>query len=46
MIEFRRNKRTGIVEAYKNGKKISNIITMGDMIKKEKENGRNKDSKK
>ena len=30
MIEFRRNKKTGVVEAYKNGKKVGNIKTMGD----------------
>lgn len=32
MIEFRRNKETGILEVYKDGKKIGEIITMGDDI--------------
>lgn len=35
MIEFKRNKDTGELEAYKNGKKIGNIKTMGDEVKKE-----------
>ena len=30
MIEFRRNEKTGILEVYKDGKKIGEIITMGD----------------
>lgn len=34
MIEFKRNKETGIVEAWKNGKKIGDVITMGDEVKK------------
>ena len=34
MIEFVRNEETGILEAWKNGKKIGEIITMGDQIKK------------
>ena len=32
MIEFKRNKHTGILEAWKDGKKLGEIITMGDMI--------------
>lgn len=32
MIEFKRNKETGILEVWKNGKKIGEIITMGDKI--------------
>lgn len=32
MIEFRRNKETGILEIWKDGKKIGEIITMGDEI--------------
>lgn len=32
MIEFRRNKETGILEVWKDGKKIGEIITMGDDI--------------
>ncbi len=33
MIEFRRNKETGIVEVWKNGKKIGEIKTMGDELR-------------
>ena len=32
MIKFKRNKKTGILEVWKNGKKIGEIITMGDQI--------------
>lgn len=32
MIEFKRNEETGILEVWKNGKKIGEIITMGDEI--------------
>ena len=32
MIEFRRNKETGILEVWKNGKKIGEVRTMGDRI--------------
>ncbi len=32
MIEFKRNKKTGIVEVWENGKKIGEVITMGDII--------------
>ena len=32
MIEFKRNKETGILEAYENGKKVGDVITMGDKI--------------
>ena len=32
MIEFKRNKETGILEAWKDGKKIGETITMGDEI--------------
>jgi len=32
MIEFRRNKETGILEVWKDGKKVDEIITMGDEI--------------
>lgn len=32
MIEFKRNKETGILEVWKNGKKVSEVITMGDEI--------------
>ena len=30
MIEFKRNAETGILEAWENGKKIGEVITMGD----------------
>lgn len=30
MIEFKRNKKTGILEVWKNGKKVGEIVTMGD----------------
>lgn len=33
MIEFIRNKKTGILEAWKNGKKIGEVRTMGDDVK-------------
>lgn len=35
MIEFRRNKENGILEVWKNGKKIGKIVTMGDKILKQ-----------
>ena len=31
MIEFVRNKETGILEAWKNGQKVGEIITIGDV---------------
>lgn len=33
-MEFKRNKKTGIVEVWKNGKKVGEIATMGDEVKK------------
>lgn len=33
MIEFIRNKETGILEVWKNGVKIGEVITMGDEVK-------------
>lgn len=45
MIEFKRNPETGILEAWKNGKKIGEIITMGDLIDGGEIRLRNKDSK-
>jgi hypothetical protein len=33
MIEFKRNKKTGIIEVWKNGKKIGRITTLGDEVK-------------
>lgn len=41
MIEFKRNEETGILEAYENGKKVGDIVTMGDEIN---EQGENKDN--
>lgn len=31
-MEFIRNKDTGILEVWENGKKVGEIITMGDML--------------
>ena len=41
-IELKRNKKTGLVEAWENGKKVGKITTMGDHVIKEeeKENGK------
>lgn len=36
MIKFKRNKKTGIVEVWKNGKKVGEIRTIGDDV-----NGKN-----
>lgn len=33
MIEFIRNKETGVLEAWKDGKLIGPIVTMGDEVK-------------
>lgn len=33
MKEFKRNKETGILEVWENGKKIGEVITMGDDVK-------------
>lgn len=30
MIEFRRNKETGILEVWKDGKYVGDVIAMGD----------------
>lgn len=32
MIEFIRNKETGILEVWKDGKKIGEVSTMGDEV--------------
>jgi len=34
MIKFIRNKETGILEVWKNGRKIGEVITMGDQLAK------------
>jgi len=31
-MKFKRNKETGIVETFENGKKVGEIVTMGDLI--------------
>jgi hypothetical protein len=31
-IEFIRNRKTGVLEVWKNGKKIGEVVTMGDVI--------------
>lgn len=36
-IEFKRNKETGILETWKDGKKVGTIITMGDEIMQNKD---------
>ena len=47
MIEFKRNKETGIVEAYKDGKKVGSVETMGDVILKGENDGKtNRDKNK
>lgn len=32
MIEFKRNPDTGILEVWKNGVKVGEVITMGDEV--------------
>lgn len=32
MIEFKRNKKTGILEVWKDSKYVGDVITMGDNI--------------
>ena len=47
MIKFIRNIKTGILEVWENGKKIGEIITMGDEINKEDDiNGRSRNNRK
>lgn len=33
MVEFKRDKETGVLYVYKDGKRTGRIITMGDEIK-------------
>lgn len=40
MTEFKRNKKTGILEVWKDGKKVGNVITMGDEMNGRKPNNR------
>lgn len=37
-MQFIRNKETGILEVWKNGKKVGEILTMGDEINGRSEN--------
>lgn len=32
MVEFKRNKETGILEVWEGGKKVGAVITMGDEV--------------
>ncbi len=32
MIEFKRNKETGMLEVWKDGVKVGEIVTMGDEV--------------
>lgn len=34
MVEFKRNPKTGELEAFKEGKKVGQIFTMGDGVRK------------
>lgn len=38
MIEFIRNKETGIVEAWEDGERVGDIIAMGDDVDADKTN--------
>lgn len=38
MVEFKRNKKTGIVEVWENGKKTGEIRSMGDDVNGNKHN--------
>lgn len=42
MKKLIRNEKTGVLEVWENKKKIGEITTLGDDIKKGKKNGRNK----
>lgn len=42
MKKFIRNKETGILEVWENGKKVGEIITMGDKVKEVSNDGRSK----
>lgn len=45
MVEFKRNKKTGKLEAYKNGKRVGSVGTMGDEVKKENDRENKKQRK-
>lgn len=36
-IELKRNKETGLVEAFEGEKKVGEVITMGDQVQKEED---------
>ena len=38
MKELKRNKNTGRVEVWENGKKVGEVITMGDLINEVEKN--------
>ena len=40
MIEFKRNEKTGEIEAWKNGKKIGEVMTMGGKLNAKDRNNR------
>jgi len=41
MIEFKRNHNTGILEVWKDSKKIGEVTTMGDLIQERKRDNGN-----
>lgn len=42
IMEFKRNKKTGILEVWKDGKKVGEIITMGDNVNGKRRNADHK----
>ena len=44
MKEFIRNKETGILEVFEKGKKVGEVITMGDEINTAKEEQQRKEA--
>lgn len=42
-IKFERNKETGMLEAYKDGKKVGEVVTMGDEIGKAEKDSKKED---
>lgn len=43
-MEFKRNKETGILEVWKDGRKVGEIRTMGDEVKKDNNKKRRDES--
>lgn len=39
MREFKRNKETGILEVWDGSRKVGEVLTMGDEVKKEGDDG-------